>query len=63
MQALNLIKLVLENSGPVFRQSDNFAKAIKQYLCLSLLRNSMSQFESIFRCVMPSTPSRCYCSK
>ena len=49
LQALNLIKSVLENSGPVFRGSENFARAIKQYLCLSLLRNSVSQLEIIFK--------------
>ena len=39
MLALQLLKILLENSGPVFRGSDRFVAAIKQYLCLSLLKN------------------------
>ena len=37
--ALQLLKILLENSGPIFRNSDRFVAAIKQYLCLSLLKN------------------------
>ena len=37
--ALQLLKILLENSGPVFKGSDRFVAAIKQYLCLSLLKN------------------------
>jgi len=40
--ALELLKILLENSGPVFRHSDRFMAAIKQYLCLSLLKNVTS---------------------
>ncbi|KAK9829453.1 hypothetical protein WJX72_005963 [[Myrmecia] bisecta] len=40
--ALELLKILLENSGPVFRQSEKFVSAIKQYLCLSLLKNAAS---------------------
>lgn len=42
--ALELIKILLENSGPVFRHSDKFVAAIKQYLCLSLLKNVTSSY-------------------
>lgn len=40
--ALELLKVLLENSGPIFRSADRFAGAIKQYLCLSLLKNCTS---------------------
>ena len=40
--ALELLKILLENSGRVFRTSDKFVSAIKQYLCLSLLKNCSS---------------------
>eukprot|EP00198_Chlamydomonas_reinhardtii_P005607 XP_001694943.1 SEC7/BIG-like ARF-guanine nucleotide exchange factor [Chlamydomonas reinhardtii] len=40
--ALELVKVLLENSGPVFRRADKFLAAIRQYLCLSLLKNSAS---------------------
>ncbi len=34
--------MLLEHSGPTFRRSDTFISAIRQYLCLSLLKNSGS---------------------
>ncbi|KAI8465270.1 MAG: hypothetical protein J3K34DRAFT_525495 [Monoraphidium minutum] len=40
--ALELLKVLLENSGPTFRSSEKFTAAIRQYLCLSLLKNSAS---------------------
>ena len=40
--ALELLKVLLENSGPTFRNGDRFIGAIKQYLCLSLLKNCAS---------------------
>jgi hypothetical protein len=40
--ALELLKVLLENAGPVFCGSERFAGAIKQYLCLSLLKNAAS---------------------
>lgn len=40
--ALELLKIVLENSGPVFASSERFLTAIRQYLCLSLLKNCAS---------------------
>ena len=48
LQALRLIQSVLETSGPAFRSGEKFAYAIKQYLCLSLLKNCVSPFESVF---------------
>ncbi|WIA22572.1 hypothetical protein OEZ86_009559 [Tetradesmus obliquus] len=40
--ALELLKVLLENSGPAFKASERFTAAIRQYLCLSLLKNSAS---------------------
>ena len=48
--ALELLKILLENSGPIFRHSERFIAAIKQYLCLSLLKNvtsSVSQAQAL----------------
>lgn len=42
MLALELLKLLLENTGPVFRSCALFTTAIRQHLCASLLRNSTS---------------------
>ncbi|KAL4543975.1 hypothetical protein Ndes2437B_g01778 [Nannochloris sp. 'desiccata'] len=40
--ALELLKILLENSGPIFRSGERYIGAIKQYLCLSLLKNCTS---------------------
>ena len=45
--ALELLKVLLENSGPVFRSSEKFTAAIKQYLILSLIRNAGSPFPQV----------------
>ncbi|XP_071691146.1 brefeldin A-inhibited guanine nucleotide-exchange protein 2-like isoform X2 [Rutidosis leptorrhynchoides] len=47
--ALELLKILLENAGTVFRTSERFLGAIKQYLCLSLLKNSASTLMIIFQ--------------
>ncbi|WCJ22841.1 Brefeldin A-inhibited guanine nucleotide-exchange protein 2 [Euphorbia peplus] len=47
--ALELLKILLENAGAVFRTSDRFLGAIKQYLCLSLLKNSASSLVIVFQ--------------
>ncbi|KAG6728243.1 hypothetical protein I3843_02G144500 [Carya illinoinensis] len=47
--ALELLKILLENAGAVFRTSDRFLGAIKQYLCLSLLKNSASTLIIVFQ--------------
>ncbi|KAF2298194.1 hypothetical protein GH714_018494 [Hevea brasiliensis] len=47
--ALELLKILLENAGAVFRTSDRFLGAIKQYLCLSLLKNSASSLIIVFQ--------------
>jgi brefeldin A-inhibited guanine nucleotide-exchange protein len=40
--ALELLKVLLENAGPAFSAGERFVGAIKQYLCLSLLKNCAS---------------------
>ncbi|KAI3693295.1 hypothetical protein L6452_33129 [Arctium lappa] len=47
--ALELLKILLENAGSVFRTSERFLGAIKQYLCLSLLKNSASTLMIVFQ--------------
>lgn len=47
--ALELLKILLENAGAVFRTSERFLGAIKQYLCLSLLKNSASTLMIVFQ--------------
>ncbi|PKA60061.1 Brefeldin A-inhibited guanine nucleotide-exchange protein 2 [Apostasia shenzhenica] len=47
--ALELLKILLENAGAVFRTSERFLGAIKQYLCLSLLKNSASTLMIIYQ--------------
>nr|GLL40676.1 brefeldin A-inhibited guanine nucleotide-exchange protein 2-like [Ipomoea trifida]GMD65041.1 brefeldin A-inhibited guanine nucleotide-exchange protein 2-like [Ipomoea batatas]GMD71608.1 brefeldin A-inhibited guanine nucleotide-exchange protein 2-like [Ipomoea batatas] len=47
--ALELLKILLENAGAVFRTSERFLGAIKQYLCLSLLKNSASSLMIVFQ--------------
>ncbi|KAL9643293.1 hypothetical protein ABK040_014749 [Willaertia magna] len=46
--SLELIHNVLENSGPVFQTTETFIADIKQFLCLSLIRNCMSPVPAIF---------------
>lgn len=38
--ALELLKVLLENSGPVLYRSEKFMSVVKDVLCVSLLRNS-----------------------
>ncbi|KAJ0053834.1 hypothetical protein Pint_00264 [Pistacia integerrima] len=47
--ALELLKILLENAGAVFRTSERFLGAIKQYLCLSLLKNTASTLMIVFQ--------------
>ncbi|WOL13686.1 hypothetical protein Cni_G22459 [Canna indica] len=47
--SLELLKLAIENAGPLWRTNDRFLGAIKQYLCLSLLKNSALSVMSIFQ--------------
>ncbi|KAI3796526.1 hypothetical protein L1987_39200 [Smallanthus sonchifolius] len=47
--ALELLKILLENAGAVFRTSERFLGAIKQYLGLSLFKNSASTLIIVFQ--------------
>ncbi|XP_020576341.1 brefeldin A-inhibited guanine nucleotide-exchange protein 2-like [Phalaenopsis equestris] len=47
--ALEVLKILLENAGDIFRTTERFLGAIKQYLCLSLLKNSASPLIIIFQ--------------
>ena len=47
--SLALLKLLLENAGPTFCTSDRFVGAIRQYLCLSLLKNCSSPVLGVFQ--------------
>ncbi|KAJ0988116.1 hypothetical protein J5N97_006472 [Dioscorea zingiberensis] len=47
--SLELLKMVIENSGPVWCANERFLGTIKQYLCLSLLKNSALSTMSIFQ--------------
>lgn len=47
--SLELLKVVMENGGPVWRTNERFLNAIKQYLCLSLLKNSALSVMAIFQ--------------
>ncbi|XP_054153411.1 brefeldin A-inhibited guanine nucleotide-exchange protein 1-like [Oppia nitens] len=47
--SLKLIFTILQNSGPVFQSSDMFAVAIKQYLCVALSKNGVSNIPEVFK--------------
>ena len=47
MLALELLRLLLEGSGPTFRLGERFLTAIRQYLCVSLLKNGGSSVPAV----------------
>lgn len=47
--ALELLKILLENSGPLFQTTERSVSAIKQYLCLSLLKNCQGAVPAALR--------------
>ncbi|XP_019087283.1 PREDICTED: brefeldin A-inhibited guanine nucleotide-exchange protein 4-like, partial [Camelina sativa] len=47
--SLELLKVIIDNGGSVWRSNDSFINAVKQYLCLSLLKNSAVSIMSIFQ--------------
>jgi brefeldin A-inhibited guanine nucleotide-exchange protein len=47
--SLELIKVLLQNSGKIFQTHDRFIEAVKQYLCLSLLKNGASIISPTFQ--------------
>lgn len=47
--SLELLKMVIDSVGSFWRTNERFLGAIKQYLCLSLLKNSALSVMSIFQ--------------
>ncbi|XP_027332157.1 brefeldin A-inhibited guanine nucleotide-exchange protein 1-like isoform X2 [Abrus precatorius] len=47
--SLELLKVVMDNGGSLWRVNERFLNAIKQYLCLSLLKNSALSAMAIFQ--------------
>ena len=47
--SLQLLFSIIQNSGPTFRSGEKFIWAIRQYLCLSLLKNAISPIASVLQ--------------
>ncbi|XP_059654108.1 brefeldin A-inhibited guanine nucleotide-exchange protein 1 isoform X1 [Cornus florida] len=47
--SLELLKVIMDNGGPIWRTNERFLNSIKQYLCLSLLKNSAVSVMTIFQ--------------
>ncbi|KAJ9183199.1 hypothetical protein P3X46_007098 [Hevea brasiliensis] len=47
--SLELLKVVMDNGGLIWRNNERFLNAVKQYLCLSLLKNSALSVMAIFQ--------------
>ncbi|KAK8467256.1 hypothetical protein PHAVU_008G293100 [Phaseolus vulgaris] len=47
--SLELLKVVMDTGGSIWRVNERFLNAIKQYLCLSLLKNSALSAMAIFQ--------------
>ncbi|KAF7841655.1 brefeldin A-inhibited guanine nucleotide-exchange protein 1-like isoform X1 [Senna tora] len=47
--SLELLKVVMDNASSIWRVNERFLDAIKQYLCLSLLKNSALSVMAIFQ--------------
>uniref|UniRef100_A0A0D9VD96 SEC7 domain-containing protein n=1 Tax=Leersia perrieri TaxID=77586 RepID=A0A0D9VD96_9ORYZ len=47
--SLELLKMVIDNAGAFWKTNEKYLGAIKQYLCLSLLKNSALSAMSIFQ--------------
>ncbi|KAL9244915.1 hypothetical protein vseg_018629 [Gypsophila vaccaria] len=47
--SLELLKVIMDNGGPVWGSNERFTNVIKQSLCLSLLKNSASSVMTIFQ--------------
>ena len=46
---MELVKILLDNAGPVFHSSPKFIGAIKQHLCMSLLKNCQNPSPHTFQ--------------
>ncbi|XP_028064187.1 brefeldin A-inhibited guanine nucleotide-exchange protein 1 isoform X1 [Camellia sinensis] len=47
--SLELLKVIMDNAGPIWRTNERFLNVIRQYLCLSLLKNSALSVMTIFQ--------------
>ncbi|KAG4205566.1 hypothetical protein ERO13_A04G111200v2 [Gossypium hirsutum] len=47
--SLELLKVIMDNGGSIWCSNERFLNAIKQFLCLSLLKNSALSVMSIFQ--------------
>ncbi|KAJ4846622.1 Protein big1 [Turnera subulata] len=47
--SLELLRVVMDNGGPIWRNNERFLNAVRQYLCLSLLKNSALSVMAIFQ--------------
>ncbi|KAL6874044.1 hypothetical protein ACP4OV_014126 [Aristida adscensionis] len=47
--SLELLRMVVDNAGPFWKTNEKYLEAVKQYLCLSLLKNSALSAMSIFQ--------------
>ncbi|KAJ1259956.1 hypothetical protein BS78_10G194900 [Paspalum vaginatum] len=47
--SLELVRMVIDNAGPFWKTNEKYLEAIKQYLCLSLLKNSALSAMSVFQ--------------
>lgn len=47
--SLELLKVIMDNAGPIWRSNERFLNVIKQFLCLSLLKNSALSVMTIFQ--------------
>lgn len=49
--SLELLNVIMGNAGPIWRTNERFLNAVKQYLCLSLLKNSALSVMAIFQLI------------
>ncbi|KAK4746645.1 hypothetical protein SAY87_025682 [Trapa incisa] len=47
--SLELLKVIMDNASPIWRNNERFLSAMKQFLCLSLLKNSALSVMAIFQ--------------
>ncbi|XP_017235216.1 brefeldin A-inhibited guanine nucleotide-exchange protein 1 [Daucus carota subsp. sativus] len=47
--SLELLKVIMDNAGSIWRTNERFLNNVKQYLCLSLLKNSALSVMTIFQ--------------
>ncbi|KAG5248206.1 brefeldin A-inhibited guanine nucleotide-exchange protein [Salix suchowensis] len=47
--SLELLKVIIGNGGPIWRTNERFLNTIKQFLCMSLIKNSALSVMAIFQ--------------